>query len=406
MSELLIIGLNGPRLLAEQCQLLDRATLVVGTERLLEAIRPTGALCRPITPLSQAIEAIRAQLPEGKVIVLASGDPLFYGIARRLFQEFPNETITVHPALSSIQLACALFQISWDDARIISLHGRAAENLPGRLLQSEKTLILTDQLNSPNAIAAELLNYFDAIGETILPGTIEMLVAEDLATDSERVTRTSLASAAELRFSPLNIVCILNTNAGATPPLPEFSFGLSEEEILHSRGLITKNEVRAATLHQLCLPRSGVFWDVGGGSGSLSIEAARLNPELRVYTIERNPEELANIRHNIRTYRCFNISPVPGAAPEPLIGLPDPDRVFIGGSGGHLEQIVEIVSQHLRPGGKVVMNGVIAKTIEQGPRILQQYGFTVLTTELKVTRTDANGSPQTFNPITIITGTR
>ncbi len=128
-----------------------------------------------------------------------------------------------------------------------------------------------------------------------------------------------------------------------------YQFGLTEDSIQHSRGLITKNEVRAATLHQLQLPRKGVFWDIGAGSGSLSIEAARANPHLTVYAIEHKEEELENIKNNIVKFGCYNIVPIFGRAPEALVALPDPDRVFIGGSSGSLPDIVALTCQTFGP---------------------------------------------------------
>ncbi len=148
------------------------------------------------------------------------------------------------------------------------------------------------------------------------------------------------------KFSALNILCLL------VPKIPDnktcsYGFGLTEDSIEHSRGLITKNEVRAATLHQLQLPAEGIFWDVGAGSGSLSIEAARSNPQLTVYAIEHKEEEIDNIKNNIVKFDCYNIVPVFGKAPESLVHLPDPNRVFIGGSSGSLPGIVELLDKRL-----------------------------------------------------------
>ncbi len=185
-----------------------------------------------------------------------------------------------------------------------------------------------------------------------------------------------------------------------------FCFGLTEDEISHSRGLITKNEVRAVTLHQLQLPRQSIFWDIGAGSGSISIEAARTNPRLTVYAVEHKEEELHNIKENIRRYGCFNVIPVSGRAPEVLANLPAPDRVFIGGSSGSLADIVRLVAGRLTADGRLVINGVIKKTITTAPQYMREAGFTVTRSVINVSRKSKNNTVQNFNPITIMAGTR
>ena len=209
-----------------------------------------------------------------------------------------------------------------------------------------------------------------------------------------------LAEIAGQRFGPLNLVLV------EQPARPEVCrFGLGEDEIRHSRGLITKDEVRAAVLHRLRLPATGVLWDVGGGSGSVSLEAARLCPELSVYTVERNPAEQANIRANIRTYGAYTIHLVDGAAPAALTELPAPDRVFVGGSGGQLEAILTTAAARLAPGGRIVVSAVLAQTETIAQRVLAQLCRHVSCTTLTVTRHDPHGGPdRVLNPITLITG--
>ncbi len=403
MYKLFVIGIAESILSSEQEKLLGQCTLIVGTKRFIELAAHLPGRCMAITPLSVALGAIHIALQQGNVAVMASGDPLFYGIGRRLLAEFPEDTVRVYPALSSIQKACALFKLSWDDARITSLHGRNSCHIPGLLLSNEKNLVLTDTDNSPDRIASRLLDYLQLIGETVLPVVIKMLVAEDLGLENEKVFRGTLREASTQQFSPLNIVCLL---VPRTPDNHAYRFGLTEDSIQHSRGLITKNEVRAATLHQLQLPTKGVFWDIGAGSGSLSLEAARSNPELTVYAIEHKAEELENIKKNIVKFRCYNIVPVFGRAPEVLVDLPAPNRVFIGGSSGALPDIVKLIDRRLGGDGRLVINGVIEKTVQAAPELIKKHGFTVRSSVLKVSRTEPDGSTFDFNPITIMTGTR
>ena len=407
MYKLYVLGMADPILSAEQEKLLSqhKCSLIVGTKRLLEAAAHLPCRFMAITPLATALDSIREALQEGNVAVLASGDPLFYGIGRRLLTEFPADTVQVYPALSSLQRACALFKIPWDDAKITSLHGRNSDHVPGLLLRNHKNLVLTDVDNSPYKIAQQLLDYLQLIGETVMPDKIKMLVAEDLGLTSEKLFLGTLREASKQRFSPLNILCVL-VPAPLGNSTYSYPFGLTEDSIQHSRGLITKNEVRAATLHQLQLPAEGIFWDVGAGSGSLSIEAARSNPKLTVYAIEHKEEEIENIKNNIVKFGCYNIVPVFGRAPEALALLPNPDRVFIGGSSGALPTIVELLNKRLDSDGRLVINGVIEKTVQTAPELMKQHNFTVTSSIIKVTRTEPDGRTLDFNPITIMTGTR
>lgn len=403
MYKLFVIGVADALLSAAQEKILARCSLLVGTQRFIALTAHLPGQYMAITPLPAALDSIRTALQQGNVAVLASGDPLFYGIGHRLLAEFAADIIEFHPALSSVQRASALFKIPWDDAKITSLHGRKSNHLPGVLLPNSKNLILTDKDNSPELIAARLLAYLQLIGDSVLPETITMLVAEDLGLRSEKLFRGTLYEGSRQQFSPLNIVCLLVPNA---PNTLCYHFGLSENSIQHSRGLITKNEVRAATLHQLQLPRQGVFWDIGAGSGSLSIEGARLNPDLTIYAIEHNQEELENIKYNIVKFGCYNIVPVFGRAPEALAYLPTPDRIFIGGSSGSLPSIIELADQRLTSNGRLVINGVITRTVLEAPELMNRHGFTVVSSVIKVTRTEQDGRIFEFNPITIMTGTR
>ncbi|MFH0782422.1 MAG: precorrin-6y C5,15-methyltransferase (decarboxylating) subunit CbiE [Pseudomonadota bacterium] len=403
MSKIFVVGIADSLLSARQKELLAECVLIVGAERLRDMASISNIRYQQITPLTEAIATLRSTLPTGNVAVLASGDPLFYGIGRKLLNEFPRESIDFFPALSSIQRGCALFRIPWDDAKVTSLHGRSPEHLPGLLLSESKHLLLTDAANSPDRIAGKLLDYLALIGETELPTSIRMLAAEDIGLSTERLFSGSLTEACQERFSTLNIVCML---VPGVPAPPAYRFGLTEDLLHHSRGLITKNEVRAATLHHLRLPETGVFWDVGAGSGSLSIEAARSNPRLTIYAVEQKAEELQNIKNNIVKFRCFNIVPVAGRAPEALAALPDPDRIFVGGSSGALSTIVPLAASRMAKDGILVINGVAEKTIRTAPGLMQQQGFTVHASVVQVSRTDSDGNTRIFNPITIMTGTR
>ncbi|MGD9947067.1 MAG: precorrin-6y C5,15-methyltransferase (decarboxylating) subunit CbiE [Desulfobulbus sp.] len=403
MSRIELIGINGQSLTSEQWPILRRCSTIVTSRRY----RPLVAgLLRPmidIAPVAAMLTRLREALESGDVVVLASGDPLFYGIGRTLIEQFGPDRIRIHPALSALQLACARFRTTWDDLTLISLHGRTLQDIPGRILNYRRVMLLTDNHNSPDRIAASLLATLQACEDQDRIDAIRIRVAENLGLSEERLTQGSLRAIAESRFSPLNMMLI--EQSLSQPVLADFCFGLSEDEIQHSRGLITKSEVRAATLHQLRLPAGGVLWDIGGGSGSISLEAARLCPELSIYTIEKKIEEQANIRANIRTYGTYTMHLICGEAPEALEDLPTPDRIFIGGSGKRLPAIIEAAVDRLPAGGRIVVNAVLKQTETTALACLQQLGLRIASSTLAVTRRiSANDDPRVFNPITLITG--
>lgn len=359
----------------------------------------------PVVPLRECIASITQSLQRGDVLVLASGDPLFFGIARRLYHSFPEHKIRVQPALSSMQLAFARFNLPWDDAQFVSLHGRSCAHLSTVLLRYPKVLLLTDPNNSPNVIAKTILEEC----EKELSADIQCHIGECLGSSQERLCSGSLAEIALQSFTDPNVMILLNPKGGLQAEDVKRSpvFGLQEKEIVHSRGLLTKNEVRAAAIHALRFPRHGVFWDVGAGSGSVGLEVARLFPDVHVLSIEREEEQWQNIKQNILKFRAYNMRLIKGDAPDSLQELPPPDRVFVGGSGGNLQLILQFCAERLLPGGIIVVNAVIEKTAKLAPEILYSLGFDVEIREITVQR---YGYPkeekQHFNPIKIIVGSK
>jgi precorrin-6Y C5,15-methyltransferase (decarboxylating) len=289
--------------------------------------------------------------------------------------------------------------------QMVSLHGRKTLHSPGLLLEREKTFVFTDGHNTPAHLAKELIDYLELIEEQPLLHGCRMYVAENLGTAEERLFSGTPAETAAEQFAALNVLIVTR------PPLAaaEFlAFGLTEEEIAHSRGLITKDEVRAVTLHALRLPSTGVLWDLGAGSGSISVAAARLQPGLTVFAVDQHPEAFANVQRNIRDFGCYNIIPVQGEASAVVSTLPDPDRVFIGGSGGKLAEIIGQAAQRLPCGGRMVVNGVILKTVAEAPPCMAAHGLKVALTKVQIERTTfpESNPAKVLNPITVMTGSK
>lgn len=409
--EILLFGISGDSLDPEQLQLIECCTAVVASERHQELLTGIDIHWIAITPVEDMIFELALALQDGDVAVLASGDPLFFGIGRILLERFGPERVQIFPALSAVQLACARFKIPWDDLPLISLHGRAPELLAGRMLATPRVMLFTDPQRSPARIAADLLTLLEEHEDAERIRRLRIRVAENLGLPEERLWQGSLEEASQQIFAPLNMM-LLEQEPSEAEGQPDAAcvFGLQENEISHSRGLITKDEIRAVILHRLCLPRQGVLWDVGGGSGSISVEAARLCPGLSIHVVEQKEEGWQNIRANIVRYGLYNITLVRGQAPEVFAKLPDPDRVFIGGSRGLLAEIVAPCAERLAKGGRLVVSAVLQNTAEQAPLLMTANGLEADVRTVSVTRQqqdygeDGRLSVLQLNPITIITG--
>lgn len=363
----------------------------------------------------ETLDYIAANYQRLKLSLLAAGDPMFFGIGRLVVERLGQDAVEVFPDLSSIQVAFSRVKETANNALLISLHGgpdpakrRKMEyklsDLPGLIREHAKIAILTDRVNSPETIAGELLKP-SAVSSQV--SALQMYVCEKLGYPDERVIKGPPEDIAKGSFEHPNVVILKRAEAlGAIHELPSPVFGLTESEISHSRGLITKDEVRAITIHKLRLPREGIFWDIGAGSGSISLEAARLCPGLKVIAIEREEERATNIRENSARYGASNIDVMQGEAPVILNGLPAPERVFIGGSGGELDTIVSVISGKMAS-GIVVINAATIETLNESIRCLDSNGFTVDIVEASVSRSKMVGNKRhmsALNPVFIIKG--
>ncbi|HKN19123.1 MAG TPA: precorrin-6y C5,15-methyltransferase (decarboxylating) subunit CbiE, partial [Dissulfurispiraceae bacterium] len=363
--------------------------------------------------INETIEFIRNNYKTKKIALIASGDPMFSGIGRRAVDEFGKDAVEIIPDLSSIQIAFSRIKEPWDDAFLISLHGGPdpakrrrlpyeIQEIPFLVERHNKIAILTDRENNPAEIARILS--LSPIAHGLSP---MLYVCEKLGYADEKITVGSPEDIAGKFFSDPNVAIILSSKPIAPGSKPSaITFGLMEDEISHSRGLITKDEIRSVTIHKLRLPQSGVFWDIGSGSGSIAIEAARLFPGLRVFAIEKNNEQIQNIKKNKTMFEASNIEIVEGVAPDVLKELPSPDRVFIGGSGGQLEEIISLLTKQMFS-GVAVINATKIETLAKAIAEMQKAGFRVDISQVSVSRTKAvhNGNYlSALNPVFIVKG--
>ncbi|MEQ6342692.1 MAG: precorrin-6y C5,15-methyltransferase (decarboxylating) subunit CbiE [Gammaproteobacteria bacterium] len=372
-----IIGVlddGGASLTPRALAYIAEADLVIGGTRTLQLFENHFAAHteqRDLTgQLTQVPEWIRAALAEDKrVVVLATGDPLCHGIAPFLQSRLCIEAREVLPNVSTIQLACARLGIPWQEMKICSVHSRDAgewQQGAGRehglypvlhaVQQHDRLAILTSPANTPDRIARMLL----AEG---LDGDFRMAVAEHLLQADERIVADcAIADAAVMRFAEPNVVVLWR----ATVAKNDVLFGLADERFRQrypDKGLITKREVRAVSLARMQLHADSIVWDIGAGSGSVGLEAARLCADGYVCAIEKNSDDFAIATENCRNLGIHNYSLTHGKAPQGMEQWPDPDAVFIGGSGGELNELIRLILSRLKPNGWLVMNFVTFENV-------------------------------------------
>ena len=358
-----------------------RAQVLVGGERHL-AFFPqfTGERIALKGGLATALDRVATLADEHHVCVLASGDPLFFGVGALVAQRVGAEHVEFVPTPSSVQWAFARTGMAWEDAELVSVHGRSAEGFVSRIRRARKVAVLTDSENSPARLGTRLIEHGD--------DRWSAWVCERLASPDERVRRFSLPELAAARdIHSLNVLLLVrDADDWHAPPAIPFLHEDAFAKRMPKNGLITKREVRLLSLASLSLAPDAVVWDIGAGSGSVSIEAAMLAPRGRVYAIEVDPEGVALCRDNVRTHGTDNVRVVEGRAPEALSGLETPDAVFVGGSKGSMDAIVAASLDALRSGGRFVVNAVTLENVAEAYAALRRRGLDPEVTLVQVSR--------------------
>jgi precorrin-6Y C5,15-methyltransferase (decarboxylating) len=339
-----------------------RAEVLVGGERLLAFFAESKAEKIAIKGgLGPVLDKVAARADEHDVVVLGSGDPLFYGIGAQVVARLGAEHVEVLPHPSSIQWAFARVGQPWHDAALLSLHGRGRRGLAVRLRRASRAAILTDDENSPPRLAAHLLEHSVA--------DFTAWVCENLAGPGERIRRFTLDELAALGpgdVAPLNVLILARTDPAWRPPpaiayLPEDAFARR----VPKKGLITKREVRVLSIAALQVRPDATIWDIGAGSGSVAIEAALLAPDGRAFAVEIDEECVGMARDNVKALGADNVEVIHGLAPAALADLPDPDAVFVGGSKGAMNEVIEVALARLRPGGRLVVNAITLDNVAE-----------------------------------------
>jgi precorrin-6Y C5,15-methyltransferase (decarboxylating) len=370
--------------------LIANASLVIGGKRHLALADglPQGKRMIWASPITDSIPQILAHRGE-PVAVLASGDPYCFGIGALLASHVPPEETIAIPAPSSLSLACARLGWALDETATVSLCGRPIETLAPLLQPKRRVLALSADAATP----VEVARYLTARGF----GPSILHVLEALCGSRERIRATPAEDFGFNDVEALNLVAI-EVEAMPGAKIIPLASGLPDDMFEHD-GQLTKREIRAVTLSSLS-PRAGeLLWDIGCGSGSVSIEWLLRHPANQAIAIERDAIRAARAARNAAELGVPRLAVVTGAAPEALAGLPSPDAIFVGGGGGSI--VIERSWAALKQGGRLVANAITLETEKVLIAAQTELGGTL--TRLSVERLDGVGGKQAFRPAMTVT---
>lgn len=349
------VGMGNPETMTVGAlEAIKACPVLVGARRLLEPWTESHD-CVPLIAGADIAEYI-GKVQEGPVGVLLSGDTGFYSGAKRLWTLLLDHEVITIPGISSMSYLSAKLHVDWQDVKIVSAHGRS-HNVVGEIQRNERTFALTGGNTKAQDICRELTDRG--------LGNVKVSVGERLSYSDERVVTGTAAELAEQEFEDLSVLLAENPDPVVRP---WNGSGLPDDAFLRGDVPMTKEEVRTLALSKLRLNEDSVVWDVGAGTGSVSIECALSCPAGRVFAVEKKEAALALLAENKARFHASNLTIVGGTAPEALEELPAPDRVFLGGTSGELSEILDVVFRK-NPAARVVCTAVTLETVAEAARL-------------------------------------
>lgn len=392
MKEVAVIGAGMGslgQLTAEALEAVEQADYLLGSARLLRLFDSWDKpKYQAVTP--EQVRQLLDTVPGQRAAVLVSGDVGFYSAASG-YCRLQDCQVRLYPGISSVSAFCAGLQMAWEDVRLVSLHGVQC-NLVQEIVRHRKVFCLTG--NNVAEIGRLLCTY--ALGH------VPVYVGQNLGAADERIGRYRAADLRELACPPLTVLLFVNEAANGAVPA-----GIADEQFIRGRVPMTKQEIRAVVLSKLRLEPGMICWDIGAGTGSVSVEMALAAWQGQVFAVECAPEGLALIAANSKKWRTANVIPVAGTAPEAAEDLPAPDAVFVGGSKGRLREILALALQK-NPQVRVVATAVTLERMGQLQQLFQEFALKDSSAvQVAVSRAELRGAVhllQAQNPVVIFSG--
>lgn len=347
------IGPGNPELLtAAARQAIEKSNILIGDKRMLAAFADEGKTIYPTIKTSEIVEIAQKAQATDEIAVLVSGDVGFFSLAKTISGKLPNCQCTRYCGISSLVYFASKLEMSWDDAKIVSMHGRF-QNLVAAVAHNKKVFSLTGGDNSPQALCRKLCDH--GLGE------VKVYVGENLSYEEEKITCSTAEEISKLNFPSLSVMMIINEKAS------EFEYavhGLADELFMRSKVPMTKQEVRSVSMSKLQPKATDLIYDIGAGTGSCSIELAFLANKGKVWAFERNPVAVELLGKNKELFAVENLEVVAGEALENIKKMPAPDCVFVGGSGGDLCEMLDVIYSK-NSACRVVINAITIETLAE-----------------------------------------
>lgn len=348
------IGPGNPELLTGAAiKAIKESNILIGDKRMLAAFAEADKKIYNTIKTADIVEIAASANPEKDVLaVLVSGDVGFFSLAKTISGKLPDCECVRYCGISSLVYFAAKLQLSWDDAKIVSMHGRK-QNLVAAVAENKKVFSLTGGEHTPQMLCAQLCEH--GLGD------VQVYVGENLSYPEEKITVGTAAEISKQNFPSLSVMMIINEQAAKYQPVVH---GLADELFTRSKVPMTKQEVRSVSMSKLMPKATDKIYDIGAGTGSCSVELALLANKGQVWAFERNPEAVALIHKNKDLFGIENLEVIAGEALENIKNMPAPDCVFVGGSGGDLCEMLDIIYSK-NSDCRVVINAITIETLAE-----------------------------------------
>ena len=390
------IGMGNPDTITVAGQkAIAQSDCIIGAKRMLAAFAQEHTIQKEAIYEQEIVDYIIAHPEFQTISVLVSGDVGFYSGAKKLVQRLEDYDTELICGISSVVYFCAKLKLPWDDVRLVSAHGRECQVI-AELKQHAKVFLLTGGKETVSTICETLCaNGF---------GNAKVYVGERLSYEDESI---SMGTAAELQHGNFASLSVMLIERPQNWPVPVITHGLPDEAFDRAEVPMTKSEVRSIAISKMQLKATDIVYDVGAGTGSVAIEAALQVCQGQVYAVEKNPAALTLLAQNQQKFAATNLQIIAGAAPAALQELPAPNVVFVGGSTGHLREILQTVLQK-NPAVRIVINAIALETLAEAVACCQTFALAdqeIIQVAITKTRQIAHYHMLTGqNPIFIISG--